>query len=296
MADVRSKIMAISLGIALVLSLETWASSSFAQATAAAPSATSVRATEVPPVPSVVTVKLESEAQSKSDGSQLISAAGASVLSALMALASAAFVGWMTTRSARQIEALRVQAGQELETLRNVLSSDQELSKRRAQHYEHVLALLKNLPKYPEQQRVSAVGLQTLANALRDWYFDGAGLYMNVAVREAYFDLQDGIRLILSAASVLRVRESREQLAAMQLEQLKEHLDRRQWQKVPKAIDDLLHNQELDRIGSKEADLADSLLTSVRRLGSTLRSAMCSDLASRRELPKSRPTRAQLPV
>ena len=80
--------------------------------------------------------------------------------------------------------------------------SDKSLLEKRADRYEKLIALLGELPKYPEPKRHTTWTLLALSESLTNWYFGFAGgLYLEQKVREAYFDLQDGIKV-----AVLRMR------------------------------------------------------------------------------------------
>lgn len=39
--------------------------------------------------------------------------------------------------------------------------------------------------------------IESLSISLRDWYFEGGGLFLSESTRDAYFDLQDGLKIVL---------------------------------------------------------------------------------------------------
>src|SRR5688500_13601759 len=109
--------------------------------------------------------------------------------------------------NSESLEAIRQSNASSLESIRHQLElrleSDRLLQEKRILHYERALLLMQNLPKYPAPRTLSGADLRALADALQVWYFGGAGLYMNTEVRNAYFDLQDGLRVVLARCGLL---------------------------------------------------------------------------------------------
>jgi hypothetical protein len=160
------------------------------------------------------------------------------------------------------------------------LSSDRTILDKRMHHYEQLLAVLKNFPKYPEPRSLSIAELKGVATELQGLYFDGAGIYMSEEVRDGYFDLQDGIRIVLSKAEQIKPPLEIPQDDAMKL---REMLGRSEGWKVPAEITELCKLTSI--VEARQSDMLPwEALESIRKLGSGLRGCMAADLDSRREL------------
>src|SRR5437016_6157484 len=74
---------------------------------------------------------------------------------------------------------------------------DQELRNARIRQYTLLIKRMHSLAKYPDPGDMTYDDAQKLAEGFRDWYFDGGGLFMSEKTRETYFDLQDGLKIVL---------------------------------------------------------------------------------------------------
>ena len=72
-----------------------------------------------------------------------------------------------------------------------------DLLKQRMEYYLVLWREMRPLPKYPRLEPLSYEKLEQLAGKLRDWYFDGGGMFVSSKARERYFDLMDGLRVLL---------------------------------------------------------------------------------------------------
>lgn len=68
---------------------------------------------------------------------------------------------------------------------------DKDLRTQRILEYRTLWKLTAIFPKYGRTHNVTQADLQGLAVALRDWYFDGGGMYLSDESRGAYFALQE---------------------------------------------------------------------------------------------------------
>jgi hypothetical protein len=78
---------------------------------------------------------------------------------------------------------------------------DQELRGQREASYLDLWKLTRLLPKYPRADDVTYAALQALSEAMREWYFDGAGIYLSSEARRAYGKAQEAIQLALGRAA-----------------------------------------------------------------------------------------------
>jgi hypothetical protein len=175
--------------------------------------------------------------------------------------------GRLNARYTREIESLK--KGFEFR-----LSSDRTVLEKRMHHYERLLAVLQKFPKYPEPRSLRVAELKLIAIMLQDLYFGGAGIYMSEEVRDGYFDLQDGIRIVLGKANQIKLSLSDPEGEV----NLREVLDRGKEWTIPAEITALCD------LTSIEESLQLEVLESIRKLGSRLRTRMAADLDSRREL------------
>jgi len=75
-------------------------------------------------------------------------------------------------------------------------AGDPEVLRARRSHYEALYRILKPLARYDLPEPLSIEVLQQITIAMRDWYFDGGGLYLSNPSRKPYFDLKETIKLV----------------------------------------------------------------------------------------------------
>jgi len=172
-----------------------------------------------------------------------------------------------------QLEQLRVK--QELQ-----IEYDKTLRAHRIESYKGLLTHMRQLPKYPQPKALTYEELRTLADSFTDWYFSEAGgLFASTESRDYYFDLQDGIKIILlkQAGNWRLGRKKDEEMGAA----LKRKLDRTDgnWECPPQLI-------AIAKVTIRNAQNTDPLPTEVvsnlRELGSNLRTSMTHDVLTRR--------------
>jgi len=218
------------------------------------------------------------------------------LVTALLAFQAQRLVSKTQASNATALEAIKQTNASALEAIKSQLEfrveSDRLLQEKRIFHYERLLAVLQNLPKYPEPKPLSLLALRDLTDWLQGWYFGGAGLYMNTDVRNRYFDLQDGLRIVLAKYNLVSIP------GGLGLQTLKVVLDRKDWEKPPGPIATLSEladpspEQKLKaRDDAAAVPIASVPTEALRELGSSLRSAMCGDLMSRRTLAQPREAR-----
>jgi hypothetical protein len=71
---------------------------------------------------------------------------------------------------------------------------DLDLRKQRMEAYEKIWKKTRLLPKWPRPADVSHEQLHKLGEDLRDWYYDGGGMFLSTKAREAFGLLQDSIQ------------------------------------------------------------------------------------------------------
>ncbi len=151
---------------------------------------------------------------------------------------------------------------------------DTALRSERVAEYRKLWELMINLPKYPRPVELSIEGLECLAMECRKWYFAGGGLFLSEEARERYFNLQDGCKIILEKSCKGWPSDSDETPSE---DFLRKHLDRQDNWKPPMAIVNLAgHRFE------KQDFLPGKVTEELRRLGSSLRTALTDDVLTRR--------------
>jgi hypothetical protein len=73
---------------------------------------------------------------------------------------------------------------------------DADLRRDRIAVYKELWKNLQPLAKYAPGQILTCNGAHDLASVLRAWYFEEGGLYLSEPAREAYFQLQDGLKTV----------------------------------------------------------------------------------------------------
>lgn len=152
---------------------------------------------------------------------------------------------------------------------------DKDLRTRRIHTYVKLWEQLIALARYPEPDTLSYQCLNDLAYSLRKWYFDCGGLVMPGDTRDLYFDLQDGLRI------VLQKREGRwafDNGGINNTAQLNEYLGRPRERAIPPPIIALAQSEL-----TSESDVPESIAAHLRRLGSALRTGMTEDVLTRQE-------------
>ena len=78
---------------------------------------------------------------------------------------------------------------------------DAELRNSRLGVYPALWSALEPLAKYAREPsgRPTREEIQKLTRSLRSWYFDTGGLYLSAEARQAYFDLQDGVSVVVGS-------------------------------------------------------------------------------------------------
>jgi hypothetical protein len=71
---------------------------------------------------------------------------------------------------------------------------DLDLRAQRITVYKELWRLLEPLAKYARPDPFTPLGARELSKELRRWYFGTGGLFMSEGTRDAYFELQNGLR------------------------------------------------------------------------------------------------------
>lgn len=73
---------------------------------------------------------------------------------------------------------------------------DKDLRDKRIAQYYDLWKLTGTFPKYAREKQLTHQDLQCLMVALREWYFTKGGMFLSDAGRDAYFALQEELKLV----------------------------------------------------------------------------------------------------
>ncbi|MBI5667400.1 MAG: hypothetical protein HZC41_05270 [Chloroflexi bacterium] len=116
-------------------------------------------------------------------------------------IGSRAFESWLKRYEARFERAENRLEEQFRSALTVNTQIDLDLRQRRVNDYTALWKITRLLPLYPKATDVTYARLKQMSETLRDWYFDGGGLFMTRAAKDSYFALQQTIKLILDQLS-----------------------------------------------------------------------------------------------
>jgi hypothetical protein len=86
---------------------------------------------------------------------------------------------------------------------------DEGLRAKREADYLKLWTLTGLVPKYPRADDVTYAKLDKLSRDMRDWYFEGGGLYLSRQARKGYGNLQDALQpMIRNAADEVILTEN----------------------------------------------------------------------------------------
>ena len=194
----------------------------------------------------------------------------AAIVVALIGLAGGVYATAATKRQDREIAELRVP--QELQ-----IGYYAELLKERRRHYLELWTVMRDLPKYPRREPLHYAQLNELAEKFRDWYFDGGGLFLSVQARERYFDLQDGLKVLLQKQ---RGEWSLPVTTDDDPDASRDYLGRNPGWVAPPELRTIIR-AEVTTTGIT-TPIPDDVIENLRMLGSLLRSQLTDDVATRR--------------
>jgi len=80
---------------------------------------------------------------------------------------------------------------------------DKELRKSRLEAYQKLWPLLKPLARYSAERPLSREIAQQTSERMRDWYFDGPGMYLSRQSRGPYFELKEALQHVIDDAGPL---------------------------------------------------------------------------------------------
>ncbi len=109
---------------------------------------------------------------------------------------------------------------------------DEALLKTREDLYKPVWDRMRLLPKWPRRNKVTYEQLTAFSESLRDWYFDGGGMYLSGGAQKKYANLQDTIAAVLRRQMSGDVSDKdyddiRDRCSALRTEMTKDLLSRR---------------------------------------------------------------------
>lgn len=152
---------------------------------------------------------------------------------------------------------------------------DKDLRTQRIETYKTLWSQMIAFARYPEPDVLTYQRLNDIALSFRKWYFDGGGLVLPEDTRDLYFDLQDGVRILLQK------REKRWSFDTRKINDptlLNEYLGRPKTHKIPQPIKTIAASE----LPSGD-DVPENLAAHLRALGSALRTGMTEDVLTRQE-------------
>lgn len=190
----------------------------------------------------------------------------ATLIAAMIAVVASGIAVYVSTKKNEEISRLRLVQDLEIEY-------DTDLRKRRIDSYAELFAHMIVLAKYPEPEALSYEQIQKLAVAFRDWYFKGGGLIASEKTRDHYFDVQDGLKIILQKRSN---KWFPSEAALSSATELSLYLKRKESRPAPAEVV-AIANMEMPE-GEHVPQTANAHL---RELGSNLRTSMTNDVLTR---------------
>jgi hypothetical protein len=140
----------------------------------------------------------------------------------------------MADTAAKLVEA-RLKRAEELQkaTLAFAGVVDTDLRTRRIPVYAELWEKTGLLPMWPWNTELEYKALNELTHDLRDWYFKRGGMYLSTSARDAYFEVQKCINVLLEAGKAGRIAHEdyktvREACSALRTELAEDILSRRE--------------------------------------------------------------------
>ncbi|MGH7230562.1 MAG: hypothetical protein ACREJU_04290 [Nitrospiraceae bacterium] len=178
-----------------------------------------------------------------------------------------------TLRRTTELEIANLKVEQDLR-----IEYDKDLHRRRIEAYMGLLSFLEPLAKYPFPESLPYERLKILSVSLKQWYFRVGGLLMTEKTREAYFDLQDGFKIVLQKRQGTWGFDATPE--SSYILNLRGYLQRNEkWN--PSSDLTALAKSHLDFSGD---NLPDETFVHIRLLGSAVRTRMAEDLELRRKV------------
>ena len=84
---------------------------------------------------------------------------------------------------------------------------DEGLRAKREADYLKLWTLTRLVPKYPRASDVTYGKLGKFSRDMRDWYFDGGGLYLSHQARRAYGEVQDALQSMIREGADVPFRD-----------------------------------------------------------------------------------------
>jgi hypothetical protein len=150
---------------------------------------------------------------------------------------------------------------------------DKDLRARRINSYTELWKYMRPLAKYPVPESLSYDQVGSLALSFTQWYFSGGGLFLSALARDHYFDLQDGMKIILQNYA----REWPFHGDGLTNAALQQYLERAEAWVCPPALMEIAKAA----IDTTSTTVPTSVLAQLRKLGSALRTSLTSDVMTR---------------
>ena len=107
----------------------------------------------------------------------------AAILSFVISSVLSSLLTYFVTRSKIRLEA--------------AIEYDKELRDRRLKAYQELWMKLKPLARYAREEPVTYQVIKDTARSMRDWYFEGGGIYITKESRVPYFNLKKSMQEII---------------------------------------------------------------------------------------------------
>lgn len=197
----------------------------------------------------------------------LISEPIAKIVAPLIALVATILAVFISSTKNKEIESLKQFHSLQFEY-------DKDLRIRRIDSYTDLCKRMALLAKYPQPEQLSIARIKELAFSFREWYFLGGGIIASEKARDCYFDLQDGLKIILQKyAKQWPTGED----APKDAIELSVYLERDEGRPAPEKVLAIATS-----VLTEDGDfLPEELASKLRGLGSTLRTQMTEDVLTR---------------
>ena len=146
--------------------------------------------------------------------------------------------------------------------LKNALDTSSRISEhlleKRTEQYTLLWDITRAIPRWPRDPSITYKNLEKLSQRLRDWYFDGGGIYLSRRSQDAYGKLQETVDCIYKG------KTDKEKSAAINSDEADETNEYDQIRKKCSTLRTLMTDDLLSRRSAPKLDLLKGLVTKVR--------------------------------
>jgi hypothetical protein len=209
---------------------------------------------------------------------------GPAIGAAIAAVATVS-AGIISYRKDKEIAKLNGQIQQQSDVQDLHIEYDKDLRSHRIDTYNKLWSAMLPLARYPESARLTYDGAKKLSESMRDWFFMEGGLFLSEETREKYFDLQEGIKIVLQKRKGLWRFDPVE--ASKDADRLRVYLRRKEGWKPSESIVKIANSPLPALPASKDnakdnAFVPEEIVENLLSLSHRLRAGMSEDLLTRR--------------